>query len=216
MNIKKNEKTAIDTEQLSHWKGKFGSDYIQRNLYDDWKLEYGKTAFQRMLKGIDYQSVLEVGSNIGLNLIYLSAMTDESVDLFAVEPNHEAYKTLCANEAIRLKKAFNNSAFEIPIADESMDLVFTKGVLIHISPKELKRSTDEIVRVAKRYILCAEYFSHTPEMIEYRGESNLLFKRDFGAFYLDAYPQLSCISYGFLWQHELKVFDNLNWWLFEK
>jgi len=42
------------------------------------------------------------------------------------------------------------------------------------------------------------------------------FKKDFGAFYLERYPNLKWIDYGFLWEQEFKIFDNLNWWLFEK
>jgi len=94
--------------------------------------------------------------------------------------------------------------------------VFTAGVLIHIAPEHLSRATDEIMRVSKKHVLCIEYYSPTPVESKYRGQNRLLFKRDFGAFYLDRYPNLKCIKYGFLWKRELPVFDNVNWWLFEK
>jgi hypothetical protein len=102
------------------------------------------------------------------------------------------------------------------MADASVDLAFTAGVLIHIAPADLGQATDEIVRVARKYVLCAEYFAHTPEEVPYRDQMGLLFKRDFGAFYVDRYPQLRCIDYGFLWQREYAVWDNVTWWLFEK
>jgi hypothetical protein len=44
----------------------------------------------------------------------------------------------------------------------------------------------------------------------------MLWKRDFGSEYLEVCPALSPRSYGFLWQHELPLFDDLNWWVFEK
>lgn len=132
-----------------------------------------------------------------------------------MEPNIKAFSILTSNNKIRLKKAWNVSAFELPMEDSSIDLVFNSGVLIHISPDDLGFATDEIVRVAKKYVLCIEYFSHKPEVISYQGQNDLLFKRDFGSFYLDRYPNLKCIDYGFLWQRELKIFDNLTWWLFE-
>lgn len=216
MNTEKKILRSQDTDQLSHWRGKFGDDYVHRNAYEDWKLNYGKEAFKRILNGLDFESILEVGSNIGLNLKYLTSLTTDDVDLFAVEPNKKAYLALCNDKNIRLKKAYNTDAYGIPLHDNSIDLVFTSGVLIHVAPDDLKKATDEIVRISKRYILCIEYFSHKPETTIYQGKKNLLFKMDYGSFYLDNYSNLKCIDYGFLWQRELKVFDNLNWWMFVK
>jgi hypothetical protein len=105
--------------------------------------------------------------------------------------------------------------YTLPFADGSIDLVFTSGVLIHVAPDNLGRVTDEIVRVARHYVLCIEYFSHEPQSVPYRGMEGYLFKRDFGAFYLDRYPGLRVVDYGFLWQR-LDSADNSNWWLFAK
>ena len=209
-------KTA-KTNQLNFWQGSTGNAYIERNKFEPWKLEPGQRAFQKMLQHLNFKSVLEVGSNIGLNLIYLSQLFGEDLDLYAVEPNTAAFHKLTSETQLKnLKKAWNCNAFNLPLEDRSIDLVFTSGVLIHIAPADLQRATDEIVRVANKFVLCLEYFSHKPESIEYRGRKGLLFKRDFGAFYQDTYPELKCRDYGFLWQREFTVFDNLTWWLFEK
>jgi len=61
-----------------------------------------------------------------------------------------------------------------------------------------------------------EYFSHEPSSVTYRGHNDVLFKRDFGKFYIDNFPDLKVVSYGFIWQKEFSCFDNINWWLFEK
>jgi len=213
--MKNSQNNIRITRQLKEWSGHFGDDYIKRNLYEEWKIELGKEAFRRIIKDREVESILEVGSNTGLNLIYLTALLEDKVDLYAVEPNRKAYSILTTDKQIRLKKAWNVSAFELPVEDSSIDLVFTSGVLIHISPDDLSFATDEIVRIAKKYVLCIEYFSHKPEVITYQGQNDLLFKRDFGSFYLDRYPNLKCIDYGFLWRRELKIFDNLTWWLFK-
>ena len=205
------------TNQLNFWQGSTGNEYIERNQFEEWKLSPGIAAFKKILQHFKFKSVLEVGSNIGLNLIYLNRLYDEALDLFAVEPNIAAFNRLTSQpQLINLTKAWNCNAFNLPLEDGSIDLVFTSGVLIHIAPEDLQRATDEIVRVSRKYVLCIEYFSHTPESIEYRGREGLLFKRDFGAFYQDTYPKLKCRDYGFLWQREFAVFDNLTWWLFEK
>lgn len=207
---------TLETYQLKHWRGQFGEDYIERNILEKWMIEPGKEAFRRILGKRKIDSILEVGSNIGLELVYLTELLKDKVDLYAVEPNKKAFSVLISETRINLKKAWNCSAFDIPLENASIDLVFTCGVLIHISPDDLGRATDEIARVARKYVLCIEYFSNNPETITYRGHKKLLFKRDFGAFYLDRYPNLKWIDYGFLWKCESKSYDNLNWWLFEK
>ena len=204
------------TYQLSFWEGKFGDEYIGRNAFEKWKVQLGKKAFGRMLKNITVDSILEVGSNIGLNLVYLNAFYNGRVDLFAVEPNKKAFTILSSEKNRNTKNAWNCSAFKMPLEDSSIDLVFTSGVLIHIAPHDLGRATDEICRISKEYILCMEYFSHKPVEETYRGGKGLLFKRDFGSFYLERYPGIKCVNYGFLWKQEFKIFDDLNWWLFKK
>jgi len=208
--------TEEDFYQLGKWQGTFGDEYFQRSQFEEWKMAPGVKAFDRMIGNIPFQSVMEVGSSIGLNLIFINKLKSESIDIFAIEPNKNAYIKLTSQDRLRLKDSHNCSVFKIPYKDESIDLVFTSGVLIHIAPDDLLKATKEIVRVSKKYVLCIEYFSHKPESIPYRGESNLLFKRDFGSFYLDHFSRLKCVSYGFLWQREYQIFDDLTWWLFEK
>ena len=210
------KKDAAPNYQLEAWAGQFGDEYVNRNDYADWKMGLGTEAFRRILGGLNIQSVLEVGSSIGLNLLFINEVFKGDIKLYAVEPNRKAFDELISQKRIRLEKAWNCDGFQLPLADSSVDLVFTAGVLIHVAPDDLDRITDEIVRVARKYVLCIEYFSHIPVEIPYRGQKGLLFKRDFGAFYLDRFPNLKCARYGFLWQHEFPIFDNLTWWLFKK
>jgi pseudaminic acid biosynthesis-associated methylase len=204
------------TAQLEKWTSDFGDAYAERNAFEEWRLLPGVEAFRRMLSGREVDSVLEVGCNVGLNLIFINALFNGRVQLYGVEPNPKAYQTLQRQPQITLAGAWNCDAFRLPMAEASVDMAFTSGVLIHIAPADLGQATDEIVRVAKKYVLCAEYFSHTPVEAPYRNQMGLLFKRDFGAFYLDRYAQLRCIDYGFLWQREYVSWGNVNWWLFEK
>lgn len=207
---------VVVSPQLRAWSGDFGDKYVDRNEYAEWKVGKGMEAFRRILEGIEINSILEVGSNIGLNLLYIDRLFKSGIDLYAVEPNRKAFDKLLSQKLIQTKSAWNCDTFKLPLADSSIDLVFTAGVLIHIAPDDLGRATNEIVRVARKYVLCIEYFSHEPVEVHYHGKQGLLFKRDFGSYYLDRFPNMKCIRYGFLWQRELPIFDNLNWWLFEK
>ena len=62
------------TPQLEAWEGQFGDRYVERNDYADWKMEPGIKAFERMIGSLDLKSVLEVGSNIGLNLLFINEL----------------------------------------------------------------------------------------------------------------------------------------------
>ena len=69
--------------------------------------------------------------------------------------------------------------------------------------------------MAARFIVCIEYFSDTPEEVTYRGHSEKLFKRDFGEYWLDLFPEMKTLKYGFIWKR-LSGLDNLTWWVFQK
>jgi len=204
-------------ETVSAWSGEFGASYIERNRISDDVKRQGVTAFGRILDTANVrqsiQSVLEVGSNIGINQFALRELLPKAT-LSAVEPNAEACAALRgAGLGVDVKQG---TAYQLPFDAESHDLVFTSGVLIHIPPDKLETAVREMARVSRRYLLCSEYFSHNPEEIDYRGQKGLLWKRDFGSLFMDVVPNLTVRSYGFLWQRELPHFDNLNWWVFEK
>jgi hypothetical protein len=86
--------------------------------------------------------------------------------------------------------------------------------LIHVPPNDLDRALSEIHRVAKRWILSIEYFNNVLEEILYRGQSGMMWRRDWGEAWMTKYPDLKCIGYGFAWRH-ITGLDNLNWFLFE-
>jgi len=94
-------------------------------------------------------------------------------------------------------------------------MAFTSGVLIHVEPGRLVATLDEIHRVSSKYILAAEYFSPRPEALTYRGQDGLLFKNDFGGLYMDRFPDLKLMDYGFFWKRVSGI-DDITWWLFRK
>lgn len=208
--------SEIPPRPVYAWQGEFGDRYVDRNDYADWKIANGVVAFDRMLGRLPITSILEVGCNIGLNLLALNRLFGGTLALYAVEPNANALQRLTARDDVRLAGSWTASGDRLPLADGQVDLAFTSGVLIHVPPSELEQSTRELVRVSSRYVLCIEYFSHEPVEIAYHGQPGMLWKRDFGGYYLAHHPELKTVRYGFLWQQELKNFDNLNWWLFEK
>jgi spore coat polysaccharide biosynthesis protein SpsF len=208
--------TMGESHQIKFWKGSFGDAYVDRNEASARLIAAAVHLWSDILKhtiGAPPRSILEVGCNIGLNLRALKTMT--SAELFAIEPNDKARCVLLRDGVLAASNLRDGAAQDIDFPDNVADLAFTSGVLIHIHPDELLAACKEIDRCARRYIACIEYFSDQPETIPYRGHDDVLFKRDFGSFWLDNFPRLRTLAYGFHWKRGAAV-DNTNWWLFEK
>lgn len=204
------------TWQLSHWTGEFGAAYLERNgPTAPGEIAARAACFRPVLAACETApaSILEVGANVGKNLCALAGLTDAA--LHAVEPFSAAFDALTRRSDLDLARATNCDGAALPYGDGEIDMVFTSGVLIHVAPADLPRVMGEIARVARRYVLCNEYFAKTPEEIPYRGSDGLLFKRDFGRAYLEGWPDLRPVATGFMWS-ATTPFDDTTWWLFEK
>lgn len=75
----------------------------------------------------------------------------------------------------------------------------------------------KIYNYSNKYLLIGEYFNRTPVMLDYQGEKDKLFKRDFGKFVIENFP-VKLLDYGFLWGHiyDAAGFDDITWWLFKQ
>jgi spore coat polysaccharide biosynthesis protein SpsF len=207
---------SVATKQEQLWRGDFGDAYTGRNALSEAKLAALTAHWAAILRptvGAPPRSILEVGANIGLNLRALAHLT--GAELYALEPNARARATLIAAGVVSAGRALDGLCQAIPLGSGSVELAFTSGVLIHIHPDNLLAACREIHRVSARYIACIEYFSDKPQELLYRNQSEALFKRDFGGFYLDNFPDLRVLDYGFAWKRTTGL-DNLTWWLFEK
>lgn len=204
-----------DNDQVAFWRGQFGNAYIERNAADVGTLNSRHAMWKRILAPLRTppRSMLEVGANIGLNLRALASLTE--AELHAVEPNAKARAVLADSGALPASRIFDGTAASLPLDDGSIEFVFTSGVLIHIAPDNLLDACREMHRVSSRYVACAEYFNPIPVEIAYRSHSGFLWKRDFGGFWLDNFPDLTLVDYGFLWKRATGL-DDLTWWLFQK
>ena len=204
------------TGQLDAWRDNFGDAYTERNVADETVLRARTVLWAEILRPLlsdPPSSILEVGANVGLNLRVLKRLTDAR--LIAVEPNTLAPQKLIDDGVVPTEEVHDAFASSIPLVGRAVDFAFTSGVLIHIHPDDLLAACREIHRVTRRYIGCLEYFSAEPEEVRYRDRDGLLFKRDFGGFWLDNFPDLRTLEYGFAWKR-LTGLDNVTWWLFEK
>ena len=197
-------------EQL--WKGQFGNEYITRNN-EDLLVASNTALFSKIMSSTkDVSSIIEFGSNIGLNMLALKTILPQS-SFSSVEINEKACEELKNLEFIDV---YNTSMFDFESQDK-FDFTFTKGVLIHISPDLLDDAYNILYEYSKKYIMVCEYYNPTPVEIEYRGNNNALFKRDFAGDLMKKFSDLQLVDYGFVY-HADNVFkqDDLTWFLMEK
>lgn len=200
------------TEQEKFWAGKFGNTYIRRNNNPK-IVATNIRIFSDILRCTrNVNTVIEFGANIGLNLLAIKSVLPH-VKISAIEINKKAvqglHKTLKA-------KIYHKSIFDF-VPDFQRDFVLIKEVLIHINPDLLPLVYDLLYKTSKKYICIAEYYNPTPVAVEYRGEKDKLFKRDFAGEMLDKYKKLRLVSYGFTYHRDnYNEYDDLNWFLLEK
>lgn len=174
-------------EQVEVWSGEFGISYTNRNNIA-WLEHY--PFFESLLKGRRPLKTLEVGCNQGHNLEALNILFGWGSRQVGIDVNQHALGIA----KIKGLEVYLGDGVTLPFEDESFDLVFTKGVLIHISPDNLHDMMREIYRVSRQYILFIEYFDKKETSVEYHGHDNLLWKRDFLRTYLTLFPNLRVLN----------------------
>jgi pseudaminic acid biosynthesis-associated methylase len=187
------------TEQTDFWQGAFGQEYTERNNseleeHDQFYIqEYGtsRTEMNRdFLMDLDIGNILEVGCNVGNQLKSLQSINDWRLYGIELQP----YAVERAKSFTRNINIIEGSAFDIPFKDRYFDMVFTSGVLIHISPEHIGTALDEIYRVSNRYVWGFEYFSDEYKELAYRENENKMWKADFKKLFLERFPDLKLVK----------------------
>jgi len=198
---------AARLEEL--WAGEFGDEYVDRNR----AAGDGRGPFlQARLDGLGVASALEIGCNVGANLRWLAELLGAE-NVAGVDVNQRALSV--AREQVPGADLRIAAARDLPFPDDSFDLVFTTGVLIHQPPEELGAVMDEIVRCSRRYVLCGEYHGDELAEVPYRGQEGALFRQDYGRLYQERFPSLRLIDRQFL-SREGGVWDDVTVWVFEQ
>jgi pseudaminic acid biosynthesis-associated methylase len=186
------------------WAGEFGNDYVDRCRVD-WhaRLPFWESAIHYCMPA----SVLEVGCNAGWNLLAIHEISP-SVQLHGIDINSKAVEQArqAGIEAMTMPAIPGCQAH----GAESMDLVFTAGVLIHVPPEDLAATMRAIVDASAKYVIAIEYEADEEEEVEYRGHKGKLWKRPFGKLYEDMGLRLLSVV------PDATGFDKCTAWLLEK
>jgi pseudaminic acid biosynthesis-associated methylase len=202
------------TDQEKFWAGEFGDEYTDRNNVAE-LIAIRTHAFAKIFsktKGIN--SALEFGANIGDNLLAIRNLIP-SCSFSAIEINSKAAEVLKSipNTTVHLGSIFDFS----PQVLGKHDITFTCHVLIHINPEMLPQVYSRMYDCSGKYILIKEYYNPTPVVVNYRGNTERLFKRDFAGDMMDLYPDLELIDYGFQYHRDYNFpEDDSTWFLLKK
>lgn len=205
------------SEATDFWRGEFGDSYSER-CSGEALIKNNEALFRKALLPMFYTTpmrIIEFGANIGLNIHALRRIAPfATCEFSAVEPNEKA--------ADELRKIDGVNVYQTAMQDsdepwgKGYDLAISKGVLIHVDPKDLPDAYSALRRASRRYILLCEYFCPTPREIIYRGESGRLWARDFCGEMMDAFPDLRRVAYGFVDRRDQHPQDSVNWYLLER
>lgn len=201
----------MDSKQTQAWASDFGKGYTDRNLMTIEEMDemyikkYGVSRTDmnaQFLRDLPKDiRILEVGSNVGNQLLFLQKVG--FYNLYGIELLPYAVElSKSRTENINI---IQGNALDIPFEDNYFDLVFTSGLLIHINPEDISKVLAEIHRVSRHYIWGFEYYAQDYTQIKYREAketSDLLWKANFSKILCDQFPDLRL--------RKLKTFKYLN------
>lgn len=198
-----------DLEQF--WNGDFGNQYHKRNVGCH---ESNVDMFRFIVDCNEMQvgSVLEFGAGTGQNLSAWKTLFPD-VETIAVEINDQAVAAL--HDSIKVNATIQCSILDFQ-PEITAELVLTKGLLIHIAPKDLPTAYEVLHACTRKWLLVCEYYSPKPREINYRGNEGKAWARDFAGEIMDAYPDMALVHYGFVYHRDKYPQDDLTWFLMEK
>ena len=140
--------------------------YAPRHFWNDWSDTYFHQPCRKevdqshfwlleVVKKIKPESILEVGCGFGKNMDFLNKNLSHPTKLFGLD---------ISESMVKKAKVFvpDNASFacgdilNLPFPDNSFDLVFTHGTLMHISSDNLSTAILELRRIAKKGIIIIE------------------------------------------------------------
>lgn len=154
------------------WAGDGGDSYTDRNRVA-WRK---RITFWRDVIPWEVETAFEVGCNAGWNMRAIRVC--RNIKTSGIDINEQAVNQAIACGLGALKQdILTMTAF--PLAD----IVYTAGVLIHMSPDQIHDVMEQIAALSKRFVLSVEYESEQEEEVKYRGEDGLLWRRPYGRMY---------------------------------
>jgi pseudaminic acid biosynthesis-associated methylase len=202
----------MSSEQEIFWQEEFGNDYTIRN--NETLLVNNIELFKKIFINLnDVSNVLELGCNRGNNLEAIHSI-NKHILLNGIDINKSAIEILNNKNICQYTEV--GSIYNIS-RENKYDLVFIKGVLIHIPSDRLSDVFEIMYECSTKYILICEYYSRNRQEINYRNYTNKLWKDDFCGKIMAIYNNLELVDYGFVYHKDPKFpLDDISWFLLKK
>jgi len=149
------------------------------NLWNQYTDDNERTQQEELSKFIYYSTlclgatrVCEAGCNIGNNL----SAFPKDFEIYGIDINEYALKK--ARERFPYFNFQKENLSKISYPDSFFDLVFTRGVLVHLANNELDNVLSELLRISKKWVFNLEYFGNDGENISWKRGDNLLWYRN--------------------------------------
>lgn len=193
----------MTTNTTDLWSGSFGNQYHDRCRVD---VAARVPFWQSAIEFCTPATVFELGCGPGWNL-HAIAQCAPNTDLYGTDLNLAA-----VNEARSAGLEVQHVTGSVAglYSSGSMDLVFTAGCLIHVSPAQLEATMRALVDLSARWVIAIEYHAEEETEVEYRGVKGALWKRNYAKLYQDM--GLRLVSIGEI----VEGFDQCSYALLEK
>lgn len=210
----------FQTSQENVWRNYHGFRYVVHHMAENWQST--RTPFWEMLLQFvpDCRSILEMGCNIGANLKAINKLNPE-IQISGIEINQHAVDVLRQSN---VGEIHCGSILEADLGN-TFDLVFTRGVLIHINPAELPRVLHNMAKHSQKYVLIYEHYS--PTLVQPKGYARRVkggeagegyqFWQDYSGAFSALYPDWTVVQHGIdLRPGRAPKSGSMHWTLFRR
>lgn len=175
------------SEQLQRWQGEMGERYsiMEKKLPDTTRARVASEIIHGIVQPL---SVLEVGSSTGEQSLLLYD-TWRNTKFVCLDPSRDAVQI--GQKRFPQFIFIRGYALDLPFADNSFDLVFTAGVLMHIPKEEIQQSIEQLFRVARKYVVMEEYTDDVESATGFYGYPAMLFLREYNVV-KEGWEQIAC------------------------
>jgi len=116
------------------------------------------------IQALQPHSILEAGCGFGRNLRWLVSQGLDPAQLTGVDISSTLLAQARLPNSVQL---IRGNVLHLPFSSNSFDLVFTHGLLMHLSPRQLPRALAELVRVSQKHLILIEEIRSRPRQLNY-------------------------------------------------
>jgi ubiquinone/menaquinone biosynthesis C-methylase UbiE len=109
-------------------------------------------------------SILEAGCGFGRNLRWLVSQGINPAQLTGIDISSVLLAQARLPNSVRL---IRGNVLRLPFSSDSFDLVFTHGLLMHLSPCQLPQALSELTRVSQKHLILIEEVRSRPRQLNY-------------------------------------------------